>query len=154
MDEEMVECIVKWMDILVVEFGMEMAPRRAWRLRGCAGIWPRKKGSGMERSVLEEELEFWLELGSRAQSVSWRLADRSTSVNRQPTEFSSVPFTETCFVTGNHRSAIGQPNCTTSVDRQSTVGSSVPFPEWWFSVRKSDGQPSVSCRSADTDLLG
>ena len=37
-DERMVECVVNGMDILVVGIGIEMAPRRAWRLKGNAGI--------------------------------------------------------------------------------------------------------------------
>ena len=37
-DGRMVECVVNGMDALVVGIGMEMAPRRAWRLNGNAGI--------------------------------------------------------------------------------------------------------------------
>ena len=77
-------------------------------------------------------------------TVSRRLTDMLTSACRQPTEFSSVPLQEVCFVTGNSRSAVGQPTCTTSVDRQPTERSSVPFPVTCFPIgdcRSGDGQP-------------
>ena len=96
---------------------MKMALRRAWRLRGFTGIWPIRKGSGMGRNLKKEELEFWLDLGCRALSVSWRSAvgqptcplrstdsqpssvgstsesvfcDRESSVSRRPTDMLNV----------------------------------------------------------------
>ena len=136
----------------------ENDPWRAWRLKGNAGIWQRKEWGGMEQEWNKKELQnlTWTELPSSVSqlAVNCRLTERSTLVNRHLTEFNSVPFTETCFVTGNRRSAIGQPTSSTSVDRQPTEGSSVPFLEWWFSVRKSDGQPSVSWPLTNTHLFG
>ncbi|KAJ8639821.1 hypothetical protein MRB53_016515 [Persea americana] len=73
----------------------------------------------------------------------------STSVNRQPIEFSSAPLPEACFVTGNHRSAISHPTCTTLVDRQPTERSSVPLPVACFQQRIVS-QVTVSRRLADT----
>ena len=65
-------------------------------------------------------------------AVSCRLTKMSFLVDRQPTEPSSVPLPEACFVTGNRQSAGGQPTCTISVDRQPTERSSVPLPEACF----------------------
>ena len=119
-----------------------------------------KKEGKWNRKRLEEkrtEILTWTGLSCTVGqlAVSYRLADMSTSVDQQPTEFNSVPLPAACFVTGNRQSAVGQPTCTASVDRQPTEWSSVSFPEWWIfcqeTWRLAVGQWAV-CQQPPTRL--
>ena len=74
----------------------------------------------MSNGMKEKGPELQLSEGVGQLAVSCRLADMSTSVSRQPTEFGSVSLPEARFVIRNRRSAVSQPTCTTSVDRQPT----------------------------------
>ena len=95
-------------EVMIVKIWMEIAPWRAWRLRGCAGTWQRNE-------MVEEGWKGVWNLNQIEVAADRRSAVGSPTVDPRLAALATVRITEAA---ADRRSAVGQP----SASRLLTLG--------------------------------